>query len=128
MMTCKLVEKEDVDVFAFDFTRTLGEDTHVNDLFQAVEEIKGGHVISGMYGHYLEQIFRNPYVLIFSNDDVSKYCKYLSFDRWQAYEIREGELYEIEKTCHYAPHDMNTRYISLDERAEKREPEAGTSS
>lgn len=86
-----------------------------------MEEIKGGHVISGMYGHYLEQIFRNPYVyvIIFSNEDVSKYCEYLSFDRWQVYEIRQGELFEIAKNPHYGGHDINSRYISLDESQEK---------
>ena len=40
MMVCKVTQKENVDLFAFDFTRILGEDTHMNDLFQYVEEVK----------------------------------------------------------------------------------------
>lgn len=119
MMVCKITQKENVDLFAFDFTRTLGEDTHVTDLFQCVEEVKSGHVVSGMYGHYLESIFRNPFIIIFTNEDISKYCGYLSFDRWQAYEIREGDLYEIKKTSHYSSHDMNSRYLPVGEKEEK---------
>lgn len=119
MMVCTVTQKENIDLFAFDFTRTLGEDTHVSDLFQCVEEVKSGHVVSGMYGRYLESIFQNPYVVIFTNEDISKYCSYLSFDRWEAYEIREGDLYKIKKTQEYSSHDMNSRYLLVDEKEKK---------
>ena len=54
MMVCKILQNEDVDVFAFDFTRTFGEDTHLSNLFQVVEEIKNGPVVSAMFGAPLE--------------------------------------------------------------------------
>ena len=119
MAVCKILNRENVEVFAFDFTRTLDEETSVKGLFQVVEEIKNGHVVSVMYGNPMEALFTNPYVIIFTNEDISKYCDYLSFDRWQAYEIQEGDLYEIKKTPHYGMHNMNTRYKSLDERRKK---------
>ena len=32
MAVCKILQKEDVDMFTFDFTRTMGEETSMNDL------------------------------------------------------------------------------------------------
>jgi len=81
MMVCKILQNEDVDVFALDFTRTFGEDTPLSNLFQVVEEIKNGYVVSAMFGSPLESIFTNPYVIIFTNQDISNYCNYLSFER-----------------------------------------------
>ena len=51
MAVCKILQKEDVDMFTFDFTRTMGEETSTNDLFQVVEELKNGHVVSVLYGN-----------------------------------------------------------------------------
>nr|YP_009686240.1 hypothetical protein [Halamphora calidilacuna]QDR25065.1 hypothetical protein [Halamphora calidilacuna] len=45
MAVCKLLQKEDVDMFTFDFTRSIDEETSMNDLFQVVEELKNGHVV-----------------------------------------------------------------------------------
>lgn len=45
MAVCKLIQKEDVDMFTFDFTRTMGEETSMNNLFQVVEELKNGCVM-----------------------------------------------------------------------------------
>nr|ULD16087.1 hypothetical protein [Cylindrotheca closterium] len=97
MMVCKIVEREDLDAFSFDFTRTLGTETHIENLFQIVEEIKNGHIVSAMYGNPMEVMMTNPFVIIFSNEDISKYCHYLSMDGWQAYELQNNELYEIDK-------------------------------
>ena len=36
----KLSKKKNVDVYMFDFTRTRGDDTRLNDLFEVIEEIK----------------------------------------------------------------------------------------
>lgn len=119
MMVCKIVEREDVDAFSFDFTRTLGTETHIENLFQIVEEIKNGHIVSAMYGNPMEVVMTNPFVIIFSNEDISKYCHYLSIDRWQAYEIQNNELYEIDKNSNYKPHDLNIRYKLLDEQEKK---------
>ena len=115
MMICKIVMKEDVDAFTFDFTRTLDEDTSIKSLFQIIEELKNAHVVSAMYGNPMEVIFTPPYVLIFTNEDISKYCQYLSDDRWVAFEIINDELYDIVDVKGYAPHDYNTRYKKLDE-------------
>lgn len=122
MMVCKIVQRETVDAFVFDFTRTLGTDTHMENLFQFVEEAKNGHVVSAMFGNPMEVIMTNPFVIIFTNNDISNYFQYLSMDRWQAYEIQDGELYEIKKTANYAMHDLNSRYIRLDERKKKSNP------
>ena len=119
MMVCKIIERENVDLFSFDFTRTLGVETHLENLFQIVEEIKNGHVVSAMYGNPLEVIFSSPFVVIFTNNDISNYCHYLSMDRWQSYEIQNDELFEIKKNSNYNPHDLNSRYIRLDEQKKK---------
>ena len=74
MVVCKIIERENVDLFNFDFTRTLGVDTHFENLFQIVEEVKNGHVVSAMYGNPLKVIFTSPFVVIFTNNDISNYC------------------------------------------------------
>lgn len=88
---CKLVQKEDVDIFTFDFTRTRGEETSVSNLFQAVEEIKAGHVSSVMYGHPMEVAFPSPQIIIFTNEKFEDYRHYLSADRWQPYSISPSQ-------------------------------------
>lgn len=94
MAVCKIVQKEDVEMFTFDFTRTRGEDTSVNDLFQVIEEIKNGHVVSVMYGNPMEVAMTSPHVVIFTNEKFEDYEKYLSRDRWMPYQISpEGALY-----------------------------------
>ena len=110
MMVCKITEKEDVDAFAFDFTRTMDENTSIKSMFQVLEEIKNGHIVSAMFGAPLESIIPCPFVLIFTNEDISGYYHYLSKDRWQVYAIIEGELLAIKK---FEPHDRNNRYVKL---------------
>ena len=116
MMVCKMTEKEDVDAFCFDFTRTLDENTSIRSMFQVLEEIKNGHIVSAMFGAPMESIIPNPFVIIFTNEDVSMYYRYLSKDRWQAYAIIENELLAITK---FEPHDQNTRHVKLYERTKK---------
>ena len=58
MMVCKIVQRETVDAFVFDFTRTLGTDTHIENLFQFVEELKNGHVVSAMFGNPMEILWK----------------------------------------------------------------------
>ena len=82
MMICKILENANVDVFMFDFTRTLGIDTHLENLFQIIEEVKNGHILSVMQGSLMEAVFSNPHVLIFTNNNISNYCHYLSIERW----------------------------------------------
>jgi hypothetical protein len=87
MAVCKMLQKEDVDIFTFDFTRTMGEETRMNDLFQVVEEIKNGHVVSVLYGNPMEVAMTSPHVIIFTNENFEDYEKYLSKDRWMSYII-----------------------------------------
>jgi hypothetical protein len=124
MAICKIVQKEDVDIFAFDFTRTRGEDTSMNDLFQVVEEIKNGHVVSVMYGNPMEVAMTSPHVLIFTNEEISKYKDYLSIDRWEAYQIKDDELYRISKNWCYDPHysGIHLEKLEKNEGPEKTEP------
>ena len=65
---------------------------------------------------------------MFTNIDISGFHEYVLFDRWVAYEIREGALYEIKKPTKYLSHDMNSRYLPICGKQNKIEPEAGTSS
>lgn len=113
MMVCKITEKEDVDAFCFDFTRTLDENTSIRSMFQVLEEIKNGHIVSAMFGAPMESIIPNPFVIIFTNEDISGYYHYLSKDRWQGYAIIENELLAITK---FEPHNQNNRCVKLDER------------
>ena len=62
MMVCKITGKEDVDAFCFDFTRTFDENTSIRNMFQVLEEIKNGHIVSVMlgapiYDKNLDQLF-----------------------------------------------------------------------
>ena len=113
MMVCKMTQKEDVDAFCFDFTRTLDENTSIRSMFQVLEEIKNGHIVSAMFGAPMESIIPNPFVIIFTNEDISGYYHYLSKDRWQGYAIIENELLAITK---FEPHNQNNRFVKLDER------------
>jgi len=40
-----MTEKEDVDAFCFDFTRTLDKKTSIRSMFQVLEKIKNGHIV-----------------------------------------------------------------------------------
>lgn len=95
MAICKIFKKQDVDLITFDFTRTRGEDTSMQNLFQVVEEIKNGMVTSLMYGNPLRVFFESPHIIIFTNEYWIDYAKYLSFDRWQPYHINASGLHDI---------------------------------
>lgn len=99
--------------FAFNFSRTLYDDTTIKSLFQIIEEIKNGYIISAMFGKPLEILIDSPFLLIFTNEDIG-YFHYLSLDRWCTYEIRDDEWLKIRKTPAYSNHDLNLLYISLD--------------
>jgi len=99
-----MTEKEDVDAFCFDFTRTLDENTSIRSMFQVLEEIKNGDILSAMFGNPMESIIPCLFVLIFTNEDISGYYQYLLKDRWQAYAIIKNELLAITK---FEPHNQN---------------------
>lgn len=123
MAVCKIVQKEDVDVFTFDFTRTRGEETSMNNLFQIIEEIKNAHVVSVMYGNPMEVGFTSPHVIIFTNEKLEDYEKYLSPDRWAPYTVQSGKLYHMT----YNPQDKAYGYSPVSEirniKAQEEKPE-----
>ena len=93
MAVCKMLKKETVDLFTFDFTRTMGENTSVSDLFQITEELKSGHLVSVLFGEPMEVAMTSPHVVIFTNEKFEDFEKYLSRDRWLPYVISpEGHL------------------------------------
>ena len=92
-----LQEKEDVDMFTFDFTRTMDEETSMNDLFQVVEELKNGHIVSVLYGNPMEVAMTSPHVVIFTNEKFENYQKYLSKDRWMSYVITQDKALTARK-------------------------------
>lgn len=66
-------------VFFFDLTRAKASDLGVQDLYQAIEQIKNGHIMSGKYeGTTL--LFKRPHVVVFSNQEPQR--EHLSADRW----------------------------------------------
>lgn len=50
-----------------DDTRTQGEKTSFNNMFEAIERIKNCHVVSTMYGRYAEVIYNRPQIIFFTN-------------------------------------------------------------
>lgn len=77
MFVCKIPEEADIALFAFNFTTTLDEDTSVRRLFQVIEELKNGYIVSAMFGRPLEVLIDSPFVLILTNEDISSYFHYL---------------------------------------------------
>lgn len=95
---CKICNETHVDGFMFYFIRTFSEDTSVKSLFQVIEELKNGYVVSAMFGRPLEVLIDSPFVLIRTNEDISSYYHFLSMDQWCCYEIRNNKLLKIRKT------------------------------
>jgi hypothetical protein len=87
-----VTKAQKIDLFLFDDTRTKGKDTSYDDMFEAIENIKNGHVVSCMYGKYMESIFRRPMIIFFTNKPLLQYQTSLSIDRWFPTIIRKGEL------------------------------------
>jgi hypothetical protein len=79
---CNISEKEEVDVYMINLTRTQGADQSYKDLFAAIEDIKDGYVVDVMYGKYREAYIKSPTILIFSNKSIADFRSYLSLDRW----------------------------------------------
>lgn len=90
-----IAKKDDIDIFVFDFTRTRGKDTHIENLFEVVEEIKNGLVVDVMYGKYRTAFLDYPHVIIFTNENIKDYRQYLSADRWYPFSILNCEPYGL---------------------------------
>lgn len=59
----------------------------MNDLFEVIEEIKNSFVVDIMYGNFNRAFLKPAIVLVFTNEDISKFSSYLSMDRWEALTI-----------------------------------------
>ena len=55
----------------------MGEGISINDLFEVVEELKNGHVVSVLYGKPMEVEMTSPHAVIFTNEKFEDYEKYL---------------------------------------------------
>lgn len=99
----KLSKRKNVDIYMFDFTRTRGDDTRFNDLFEVIEELKNSFIVDIMYGNFNRAFLKPSIVLIFTNEDISKFCDYLSLDRWEAFTICQSsnELAYIDLYDHH---------------------------
>jgi len=80
---------EKVDVFMIDDTRTQGDKTSFNNMFEAIERIKNGYVVSTMYGRYAEAMYARPQIIFCTNREIFGYLKSLSRDRWYHMKITE---------------------------------------
>ena len=85
----EITKREKVDVFMIDDTRTKGDGTSFNNMFEAIERVKNGHVVSTMYGRYAEVIYDRPQILFCTNRDIHGYLESLSRDRWYHMKITE---------------------------------------
>lgn len=85
-------KRTNIDVFVIDDTKTKGKDTTLDNMFEAIEQIKNGHLVSCMYGKYVESIFNRPQVIFFTNRHPRDYTEKLSLDRWYPMEIIKDEI------------------------------------
>lgn len=88
-----ITKKHEIDVFVIDDTRTKGADTNFEDMFEVIETIKNGHVVSSMYGKYTESIFKRPMVVFFTNTEPLEYATKLSKDRWYPMKIENNHIF-----------------------------------
>ena len=60
-----------------DDTRTQGDKTSFNNMFEAIERIKNGYVVSTMYGRYAEAMYARPQIIFCTNREIFGYLKSL---------------------------------------------------
>ena len=113
-----ITQKEEIDVFVIDDTRTKGKDTNFDDMFEVIETIKNGHVISCMYGKYEESIFKRPIIIFFTNRDIRNYTANLSPDRWYPMKIENNNLISTNITGTPLSHLAITAKVLKDRAAE----------
>lgn len=85
----EVTKKDKIDVFMIDDTKTKGDTTSFNNMFEAIERIKNGHIVSTFYGRYSEVIYERPQILFCTNRNIYDYKKSLSDDRWYHFKITE---------------------------------------
>jgi hypothetical protein len=81
-----------IDMFVIDDTRTKGKDTNFDDMFENMEQIKNGHLVSTMYGKPAKAIFDRPIIMFFTNTEPREYAKNLSAERLYPMEIKNNQL------------------------------------
>lgn len=87
-----ITKQKDIDVFVIDDTRTKGKDSSFDDMFESIETVKNGHIVSCMYGKYAESIFDRPIIVFFTNRNLNEYIDKLSIDRWYPMKIEKDEI------------------------------------
>lgn len=80
--------------YFIDVPRSLGNQSNMRDVFEAIEEIKNGWVCCAMYGKVQELFMKNPHVICFANFLPEQGLQ--SFDRWSLKAITSD--FEIEDT------------------------------
>jgi hypothetical protein len=93
-----VTKKNTIDVFVIDDTRTKGANTNFEDMFEVIETIKNGHVVSSMYGKYVQSIFKRPMVVFFTNTGPREYKEKLSKDRWYPMKIENNNIFATNMT------------------------------
>ena len=88
-METKISKYEKVDSFILDDTRIQGEKTSLKNMFEAIERIKNGYVVSTMYGRYAEVMYARPQIIFCTNREIFGYLKSFSRDLWYHMKITE---------------------------------------
>ena len=78
-------------------TKTKGQNQSLEDIFDAIEQIKDGFIVDTMYGQYIEFIFESPLIVIFTNDTLDEHISKLSVDRWLRFHINSDYSIEFRK-------------------------------
>lgn len=113
-----VTKKNTIDVFVIDDTRTKGADTNFEDMFEVIETIKNGHVVSSMYGKYTQSIFKRPMVVFFTNTGPREYKEKLSTDRWYPMKIENNNIFATNMTETPLSHLAITAKVVKDRAAE----------
>lgn len=97
---CKRYEQyPSINCFCIDMTRTMGVDVSLQDMYAAVEEIKGGYLVDMMYGSGKEVYFDPPKIILLHNTDLEKEFQklkedgkqHLSADRYIFLQIKDRD-------------------------------------
>lgn len=64
-------------------------------MFEAIERIKNGYLVSTIYGRYAEAMYARPQIIFCTNREIFGYLKSLSRDRW--YHMKITEDYKLLK-------------------------------
>lgn len=97
---CTIKQKR---TYFLDIPRSLGRDSNMRDVFEAIEELKNGFINSCMYGLPKSLFMDPPHVLCFANFIPDQ--NLVSIDRWKLHKI-DQETMEIEEIDFPEPEEM----------------------